>query len=538
MTPLAREYATPIVLAATILVGSPAFGATLFEDHFDKPTESLAGGNGWSRKYCADNWRVSSSGRAMAKNDDGCACNQGCDFGVYTQGSNVCIKSEPVDNIVVNGSSDWKDYVFETRMRNLDDDTMGVVFRYKNTANYYAVWFSHHTAPSPEQSCDGGFKGARLVSIAAAQGAGKATVVANSPVTYEQGKEHLIRVRVAGSSIQVYFDVNADGVIAGPDEFLFNALDTTHSAGGIGLFAYQNGSSTSPCNEGGCGFDDVVVRTLDDEGGGKKDGDGDAIADGADNCPTVANADQANKDGDAQGDACDADADNDGLSNVDEAKFGSNALDADSDDDGLRDGLEPEPGADSDSDGLPNVRDPDSDGDGLPDGLEVGLSAANSDTDLGKGWFKADVEPSSTTNPLAADSDGDGLADGFEDTNGNGRVDPCEADPNKADVMPCVGGGGGDVSVVADGAGGGGQDAGSSGDGGAGQGDDVATSGDGLSADDSTRKGAPLKLVVYGDDSGGCSAAHGPAPGAAHSGAMLCILAGLALALRRLRGPA
>ncbi len=33
----------------------------------------------------------------------------------------------------------------------------------------------------------------------------------------------------------------------------------------------------------------------------------------ADNCPDVANADQANSDGDSAGDACDVDDDNDGL---------------------------------------------------------------------------------------------------------------------------------------------------------------------------------------------------------------------------------
>ena len=43
------------------------------------------------------------------------------------------------------------------------------------------------------------------------------------------------------------------------------------------------------------------------------DGDGDGIPDAIDNCPAVANADQANADGDSQGDACDSDDDNDGV---------------------------------------------------------------------------------------------------------------------------------------------------------------------------------------------------------------------------------
>ena len=46
------------------------------------------------------------------------------------------------------------------------------------------------------------------------------------------------------------------------------------------------------------------------------DDDNDAINDATDNCAAVANADQANLDGDGQGDVCDADDDNDGVADA------------------------------------------------------------------------------------------------------------------------------------------------------------------------------------------------------------------------------
>ena len=49
---------------------------------------------------------------------------------------------------------------------------------------------------------------------------------------------------------------------------------------------------------------------------GCTDTDGDGIADGADNCPLIANSNQANADGDSVGDVCDDDDDGDGIADV------------------------------------------------------------------------------------------------------------------------------------------------------------------------------------------------------------------------------
>lgn len=125
------------------------------------------------------------------------------------------------------------------------------------------------------------------------------------------------------------------------------------------------------------------------------------------------------------------DLDGDGLSDEQERALGLQINDADSDDDGVLDGDEPSWNLDSDEDGRINALDPDSDNDGVLDGTELGVTAAEltEHTNLALGHFRADEDPSTTTDPLLRDSDGGGLTDGQEDLNQNGRVDAGERDP-------------------------------------------------------------------------------------------------------------
>ncbi len=133
------------------------------------------------------------------------------------------------------------------------------------------------------------------------------------------------------------------------------------------------------------------------------------------------------------------DADGDGLSDAFELAIGTDPNDADSDDDGVPDGQEPNPGDDTDGDGLINALDPDSDNDGLFDGTEMGFDCGNGDTDVSKGNCIPDGDQGATvTSPLDADTDDGGVSDGDEDTNKNGVVDSGERDPNNgADDVEC-----------------------------------------------------------------------------------------------------
>ena len=170
-----------------------------------------------------------------------------------------------------------------------------------------------------------------------------------------------------------------------------------------------------------------------------------------DNCPSFPNASQLNSDGDfvdlptsiafddltwpnsdALGDACDPDADNDGLSNVAESGLGpggpyhglcpsasanTDPLLRDTDGDRVLDGAECALGYDpaSAASTPPLAPAGDTDHDGLPDAFEVsiGTNPLMVDTDGDK--INDGVEVMFyNSNPLSTDTDGDGCPDGKE----------------------------------------------------------------------------------------------------------------------------
>jgi uncharacterized delta-60 repeat protein len=118
------------------------------------------------------------------------------------------------------------------------------------------------------------------------------------------------------------------------------------------------------------------------------DTDGDGVADAAgDNCISTPNADQANLDGDAEGDACDGDLDGDGVGNgADNCGRVGNAGQGDVDGDGSGDAC-----------------DPDSDNDGVLDGPDNCLRAANAD--------QRDTDGDGAGDPCDDNDDGDPIAD-------------------------------------------------------------------------------------------------------------------------------
>ncbi len=150
------------------------------------------------------------------------------------------------------------------------------------------------------------------------------------------------------------------------------------------------------------------------------DADGDAICDGSDNCPSVANPTQANSDGDTFGDACDPcpvdaanDAEGDGrCANLDNCPFIANANQADADGDLVGNVCD-------NCSAISNSTQADGDGDGLGDACDACPADVGNDGD-------GDGVCSLVDNcPLIANA---GQANQDGDTKGD-VCDPCPADP-------------------------------------------------------------------------------------------------------------
>ncbi len=165
-------------------------------------------------------------------------------------------------------------------------------------------------------------------------------------------------------------------------------------------------ANTDQANADGDTLGDACDNCIDNANDNQADGDGDTVGDACDNCPTIDNVDQANADGDAHGDVCDNCVNNandyqstsgDGDSHPDAC---DNCPTVDNDDQVNADG-----DAHGDAcDNCPfdiNTNQADSDGDGVGDACDACPNDAN----------KVDPGLCGCGNSDVGDTDGDGVLD-------------------------------------------------------------------------------------------------------------------------------
>ena len=263
-----------------------------------------------------------------------------------------------------------------------------------------------------------------------------------------------------GIDVAVVGDVNADGV----KDLAIGAWG--HDAGGANtgrVYVYVMGD---PDNDGMLSRCDNCPTVANPD---QADGDIDGIGDVCDNCPTVANPTQTDADADGIGDACDAcpldplnDVDLDGVcGNVDNCPTVANPLQTDTDSDGIGDVCDNCPTvanptqADTDSDGIgdacdncptianPTQTDTDSDGKGdACDNCPLNANPTQLDTDSDGKGDACDNCPT-IVNPTQADTDSDGKGDACDncptianptqtDTDSDGKGDACDNCPTVA----------------------------------------------------------------------------------------------------------
>ena len=233
--------------------------AVVWSDDFEAYTEAYMNGQyGWSGGYSLDTWAADVGGTLFAVTD----------LAAGTWGTDASI-----DNHLVQTEGWWTDFTVETQMESVDDDAMGLVFRYQDPSNFYLVFLTNDDGPGEGRGDPHviGLIGTRLYKVEA----GQATRLGGSATSFlvGAGVKNRLKVEAVGAAITVWIDDNFDGSF-GAGEDVIHANDPAFTGGPVGLYCYNSGSLLG--NK--CAFEYLTVSVAD----GDFDGFGDLALGGTD----------------------------------------------------------------------------------------------------------------------------------------------------------------------------------------------------------------------------------------------------------------
>lgn len=121
----------------------------------------------------------------------------------------------------------WNDYRFSVTMRSMDDDTIGVMFRFKDDLNYYRFsWDNQEHFRRLEKRVNGKF-----------------TTLAEDTASYTIGRNYQLAIVAQGTRLQVLVD----------GQLVFSVTDGSLNGGTVALYSRWNT---------GAAFDNVLVEDL------------------------------------------------------------------------------------------------------------------------------------------------------------------------------------------------------------------------------------------------------------------------------------
>ena len=145
-------------------------------------------------------------------------------WGVTSDGTYCCSTDTSLQRTVLKGLKDWTDYTVEARLKWVDNDNGGVLFRVQDTRNAYLVWVTANNTTTLTTA-----RLYKMVDTALTQIGSDSTIS-----SYGWSTSEFVKFKITVSGYTTAFYIN--------DTLIFTIEDTnkTYHFGGVGLYASVN----------------------------------------------------------------------------------------------------------------------------------------------------------------------------------------------------------------------------------------------------------------------------------------------------------